>query len=149
VETTVKMIDGERVISILKDCLYREEEVAAMRAGGLATPEGAIVVEAVMMTVGLHPGRLESHREEVRGMLDLLPLQFRTEKDLIGAGGGWSFLNACNDRNGSMWTCEHRKMEALFALGQGLGYVKPLVPKAMWAMFPGGMPYYAVTLNGN
>jgi hypothetical protein len=35
-------------------------------------------------------------------------------------------------------------MEHLFQLGLAAGYVKPLLPREMWAAFPGGVPYYVV-----
>jgi len=68
-----------------------------------------------------------------------LPEQFKGS-----AGGGWSFLNACDDKHGNQWTDLHLRMEQLFQLGIGIGKVKCLMPRAMWSALPGGMPYYAV-----
>lgn len=72
-------------------------------------------------------------------MLANLPDTFRK-----GGGGGMSFLEACNDRNGTLWTGNHRSMENLFLLGLALGEVVCLLPRTMWYILPGGMPYYMI-----
>ena len=38
-------------------------------------------------------------------------------------------------------------MEQLLTLGIGLGYAKYLMPREMWKMFPGGMPYFQIDLE--
>ena len=76
---------------------------------------------------------------EVRDMLSRLPEPFHRTK-----GGGWLFLNACNDRNGVQWTDFHQQMEQLFQLGIGLGLVKCLMSREMWSILPGEMPFYSV-----
>ena len=72
-------------------------------------------------------------------MLENLPLDFQEN-----SGGGMSFLKACDDQEGNQWTGLHRRMEELFVLGTGLGKVKCLMPRELWAALPGGMPYYVV-----
>lgn len=135
--TTTKTINAVRVMAILADCLFQSGEVT----------DDMVKVEGIVTTYGFHPEKLESHREEVKAMLDFLPPQFREDKTILHAGGGWSFLNACNDKHDVQWTGEHRVMEALFALGIGLGYARWLLPRVMWSAFPGGMPYVAVNLS--
>lgn len=132
------MISQERVHEILMDCLYRDEEIAA--ANG-KPPEGFVEVHSVLVHLGLHPKRLENHRKEVREMLMNLPDEFMASK-----GGGWTFLNACNTKDGVQWG-EHRDMDELFALGIGLGYAKFTMPREMWSVLPGGMPY--ITIDDN
>lgn len=127
------LIDSERVGDILMDCLFREGEPI----------DGAILVEGVINPFGLHPGRLESHRAEVTEMLQNLPLPFRPTS-VAGGGGGWSFLNACQDANDEQWTGLHRIMDALFVLGIGLKLATWLLPRDMWSALPGGVPYVAV-----
>lgn len=72
-------------------------------------------------------------------MLDKLPEQFHE-----ATGGGWSFLNACNDRHGNQWTGLHQRMEQLFQLGIALGRVSYCLPREFWSAMPGGVPYIVV-----
>lgn len=123
------MIDPERVNAIFMDCLFKEGEDTSKH----------IKAEGITMNVGFHPERLESHRTEIADMLDELPDEFKES-----GGGGMSFLNACNDKHGNQWTSLHQRMEQLFQLGIGVGKVKCLMPREMWSVLPGGMPYYAV-----
>lgn len=124
------MPDASKLEKIMGDCLFADNE----------DTNSAILVEGIVNNFGFHPERLESHRAEVEKMLSELPIEFFPE-----TGGGMSFLAACNDKYGRQWG-EHRSMEALFALGIALGKVDLLIPKEMWSVFPGGMPYYVVRL---
>lgn len=109
--------------------------------------EGVEVTDAITGPVTLDTcnvlsfdkGRLADHAELVAAMLLELPDEFRES-----GGGGWSFLNACDDRHGRQWTGLHSTMAELFALGLGLGLVKSLLPRDMWDVLPGGVPYYVV-----
>ena len=118
-----------RVEEIFLDCLFRDGEDTST----------ALMVEGIMSTFGFHPGRLESHKEDVRELLSQLPVEFFPE-----TGGGMSFLNACNTRDGELWTGEHRIMEQLFVLGMALKLVVCLLPREVWPALPGEMPYYMV-----
>ncbi len=133
------MIEIVRLEIILRDSLFNDEEVVD---GEL--PEGAILVKGIKKDTGFafHPERLETHREEVTEMLKQLPTQFRES-----GGGGWSFLNACNTKDGKQWTGEHRKMEELFMLGMGLELVKYQLPRDMWPDLYGGMPYISISVT--
>jgi predicted nucleic acid binding AN1-type Zn finger protein len=72
-------------------------------------------------------------------MLNQLPDNFKEE-----TGGGCSFLNACNNNKDEQWTGEHRRMEQLFTMGLGIGKVSCPLPKEMWQLVSGGMPYYMI-----
>jgi hypothetical protein len=130
-------LDARKVREIVLDSLFKDEE--APKDGSI--PLNAIIVEGITVKIGFHKERLESHREEIRELLAELPENFMAEK-----GGGWSFLNACNDKDGHQWG-EHRNMEELFMLGMGLGVVKYILPRKMWAFLPGAMPYVSVHLS--
>jgi hypothetical protein len=125
----MSMLNGEKVRSVFMDCLFQEGEDSSkhIRADGVVT------------NVGFHPGRLEQHRAEIVEMLDELPDQFKES-----SGGGWSFLQACDDKHGNQWTDFHQRMEQLFQLGIGISRVKCLVPRELWKALPGGMPYYVI-----
>jgi len=127
------LIDPEQVNAAFLDCLYNSEEITGKQ------PEDAVIVEGVLQKFGFHPQRLESHRQEVANWLLALPSPFLESK-----GGGWSFLNACQDRNDEQWTGLHVRMDQLFSLGIGLGLAGYLMPRDMWEVFPGGMPYVVV-----
>jgi hypothetical protein len=131
------LIDAERVVKILRDCLFKEDELADGQ-----TPPTAVIVEGILHPFGLHPERLENHRDEVTTMLQSLPKQFHTTEN--GGDGGWSFLNACQDANDVQWTGLHVTMDALFVLGIGLGLAAWLLPREYWNVLPGGMPYVVV-----
>jgi hypothetical protein len=124
----VMILSTAAVEKIFVDCLYKDDEITEGEV-----PEGCVKVEGIEMTVGFHPGRLEEHRDLITMMLAELPEEFKE---------GWSFLNACNDRHGNQWTSFHRAMDQLFMLGMAIGKVKCMAPRELWAVLPGGMPYY-------
>lgn len=127
-------LTAENVEEVLVDCLYTTSE-----CDGETTPRGAIIVEGIVRNFGLHPERLQKHKAEVQEMLSQLPDEFNEKPS-----GGWSFLMACNTKDGTQWG-EHRHMEALFVLAIGLGLAKWLAPRDMWKLFPGGVPYVTIT----
>lgn len=131
------LISAARVEEIFRDCLYTDAEMAGVPEG--ETPEGVVIVEGILSRFGLHPERLESHRAEVNEMLMNLPIGFRRS-----SGGGWSFLQGCQDRNDVQWTGLHQTVGELFTLGIGLGEVSYLLPRELWSAFPGGMPYLVI-----
>ena len=124
------ILTAEAVEAVFHTCMFNEGEDTA----------GYVKAEGISCDVGFHPGRLEEGREVIESMLSELPLEFHES-----SGGGMSFLNACNDKDGKLWTGLHQRMEQLFQLGIGIGRVKCLMPKDMWSALPGGMPYYVVT----
>jgi hypothetical protein len=132
----VSTLTAKAVETAFMNCLFTEEELKE------GQPKEFVQVDAITCHFGFHPGRLESHREEVKALLAELPDQFHA-----GKGGGWSFLNACMDRHGNQWG-EHIHMEQLFALGIGLNLAKWQFPRKMWRALPGGMPYVVVNLEG-
>ena len=122
-------LTSKNVQSVFMDCLFKDGE----------NTSDPIVVEGVVSKFGFHKDRLELHKEDILKMLLQLPKEF--QKD---SGGGMSFLNACNDVDGRQWTDLHQVMEQLFVLGIGCNRVKCLMPREMWKVLPGGMPYYVV-----
>lgn len=131
------MPNSERISDIMKDVLFKTEELPEDGAA----PENAVIVEGLTNKFGFHPDRLESHREEIEGMLKELPDSFLESK-----GGGMSFLNMCNDSKGEQWTSFHRTMEELLVLALGLGVGSYCAPRGLWGAFPGGMPYVSFNL---
>jgi hypothetical protein len=125
-------LDPAMVEEAFKDCLYDTKEEAE------ADPN-AVQVEGIVFNAVLNPLKLEEWQERIVKMLMELPDNYRQS-----GGGGWSFLNACDDRHGNQWTGLHQTMSMLFILGEGIGKVKSVLPRDMWSALPGGMPYYVI-----
>lgn len=102
-------------------------------------PDGAVEVDGIMMSARFDKATLADNAELIAALLLELPDEFMASK-----GGGWSFLNACNDRHGELWTGMHSTMDKLFMLGMGIGMVTCQLPREMWSVLPGEMPYYVV-----
>jgi hypothetical protein len=145
-ERTTMTIDAGRLEDIIRDCLLTEAEVAELGHDPdldvehyMALPESErpfIAIEGIVNSYVFSPGALDTHRDEVREMLDQLPDNFR-----VTGGGGWSFLNMCQTSDGELWG-EHRNVEQLAVLAIALKLGKWALPKSMWPMLPGQMPYF-------
>lgn len=98
-------------------------------------------VTGIVTRARFSPQALDECAGQVRELLAELPDEFRRTR-----GGGWSFLNACNDRHGHQWTGFHRAMEELFMLGLGTGLAAELLPREAWPSLPGQMPYYVLDM---
>jgi hypothetical protein len=125
---------AEEVRRILMECLYTEEETN----GGQEVPKDAVLVEGIVNNFGFHPERLEAHREQVRELLNEMPDDFHA-----GKGGGMSFLQMCVDKHGQHWA-EHPTLGALLALGIGLKMAVFPLPRQVWGILPGGVPYVII-----
>ncbi len=117
-------LTAANINSIINDCLFKEEEIAN------GPPTDYVVAQGVMMQVGFHPGRLESHREDVHSMLGQLADDFMHDK-----GGGMSMLQMPFTKDGTQYG-EQRDADALFMLGQALGLAKPVLPPAHVGSLP-------------
>lgn len=121
------MTNNERVHDIMKRALYEVH--------GPDTAD-AVLVEGVVSRYGFDPARLATVKPEVARLIrDVVPDAF-----LPGTGGGQSFLALAEDRNGEHWA-EHQTIEALCCLAIATGQAKWCLPRDMWAILPGGMPY--------
>lgn len=125
------ILKPERVNAIFIDCLFRDGEDAKNHVEVSGT---------IRKNVRFHPGRLQSHRNEIKTLLDELPDEFKKS-----GSGGRSFFNAHNDKHGNRWTDNDPHVEELFQLGIGIGRVQYKMPKEKWSInLPGGMPYCIV-----
>lgn len=117
----------------------------------LADPQAAegdptIEVEGIMHTWIFNGEAIEAHDAEISAMLAKLPTEFQSVG--VGGGGGWSFLNMCYDRDGNQWTGLHLEVERLVMLGIAAGKATFQMPRGMWEILPGGMPYIVVDPAG-
>jgi hypothetical protein len=124
----MKPLTADNVYTVFKKCLFKEGEPHTDPA----------LVAGIVNRFGFHKGRLESNRAEILELLLQLPEQFHVDK-----GGGWTFLNACVTQTGEQWG-EHINIEQLLALGIATNQARYLMPRDMWKVLPGGMPYFVV-----
>lgn len=136
------MIDVTEVEQAIKDSLYKETEIALVETDEDGAPVDAVRVKGIVHDYGFHPRRLEEQREKVIGWLEQLPLTFRTTAE----GGGCSFLNMPTLEDGTLWG-EQPDAGNLMCLGIGLGLVKIQLPREMWSVLPGGVPYLEIKLG--
>jgi len=122
----------QNVEQIFKTCLFQKGE----------STENYVEAEGIRSIMGFHPQRLEENKENILALIEQFPDSFREE-----GGGGMSFLNMCEDKNGNLWTGMHSIMEQLVALGIAIGKMKYLMPRPMWKTMPGGMPYIVIKTN--
>jgi hypothetical protein len=113
---------------------------ACLAHGAASHP--TITAVGITHTVHFAMTELDRRKAEIAGMLAQLPNEFISHQ--AGGGGGWSFLNACHDRDGVQWTGLHLVMEQLVLLGLATGQVDWCLPREMWKMLPGEMPYFVV-----
>lgn len=126
-------LTSENVDKVFCDCLYGKSEDHHK-----ALSEGKLI-EGVRLKVVFNPEKVENHRQDIKDMLAQLPLAFRKED-----GGGWSFLQMCNDEEGNQWTGVHKQMDALVCLGLAIDELRFCLPREMWKVFPDGMPYVQI-----
>jgi hypothetical protein len=128
-------LDSNKVKEVFLDCLFRDEEEAIN-----VSEDEIVLVEGIMNNVGFYKPRLESHREEIIQMLYQLPDQFKQSSK----GKGWTFLNACEDVNGDLWTGDHAIVEQLVLMGLAIGMVKFCFDREFWEILPSGLPYLTI-----
>ena len=119
----------DAVENLFKDCLAKDEKA-----------DNSTEIQGIVHTFLFDNNKIQQNKDAIDKLLLELPIKFRES-----SGGGYSFLMACNDKNGNQWTGLHLNMEKLFALGLASGRVHALLPREMWDAFPGGMPYYVIT----
>lgn len=125
------MINSSEVHELLMDCLFIGKEKT----------DNAMIIDGIAGKFGLNPIKVEKNKKKILEILKQLPLDFRQEY-----GGGMSFLNMGEDKDGNHWG-EHRAMEQLVVLGLATKNLVYLMPKEMWSALPGQMPYLVLKLN--
>lgn len=100
--------------------------------------DGITMVEGVIGGFAFVTAKLEEKRVDIKTMLKDLPDEF-----MKSGGGGHSFLNACMTKDGEQWG-EQPTVGELVCLGLGLKLVEFVMPREMWSILPGGMPYFVV-----
>lgn len=115
-----KSLTSETVEDLFKACLSDDGEIF----------EGVV-----------HSAKLDvrGSEDEIGALLAQLPVDFMED-----GGGGASFLMACENSQGEIWTDLHMIMDLLFLLGIAAGKAEFLMPRTVWSALPGGKPYIRV-----
>jgi hypothetical protein len=116
-------LTAQNVDTVFKACLVDPVD---------AEPRGMELTEMVMNSAYLDTSK---HTEDIKTMLEELDDDFRADM-----GGGTSFLKAAFTKENVHWG-EHVNMGLLFGLGNAAGLSKFTMPREMWGIMPGGMPY--------
>lgn len=117
--------NAQKVSTLLKACLFNPDTDVTI---------GVVPVEGITREFIFDVGRLEENRAAILEQIDALPWEF---------ANGWSFLNACINKNGDQWG-EHYNVEELMVLGIAIDKIEICLPKQFWAILPGGVPYFQV-----
>lgn len=118
------------VENLFTSCLFEDGEDTAK----------AKIVHGVNLNVGFNPKKLEIHHQEIVSLLEQCHPNFMAS----GESQGWSFLNFCQDKNDEIWTGVHQICDNLICLGLAIGKVEFVMPRELWQIFPGGMPYLQI-----
>jgi hypothetical protein len=126
----VPALSPQAVMALWNACFWRQEE---------DRDEDRLRVDGIITSAPFSQTRVTNHAAEIKRLLLELPDQFRRS-----SGGGWTILNACTDRHGRFWTGEQVVVEQLVLLGLAAGLVTWMLPRDLWSILPGGMPYVRV-----
>lgn len=116
---------AKEVQETFKKCLFKEGEDTT----------GKVEVQGITHNYGLHPGRLKEQTEIVKALLAELPEEFKK---------GWSFLNLCMTKDRVQWTGSHMRCEELVVMAIGLELMSYCLPRELWQVLLGGVPYVIV-----
>jgi len=125
-------LSSTNVETVLRDCFFTPEELPAEDQEAFAKENG-IIVEGILHTFAFHPARVAKHKTTIVAWIEQLPEQFDE---------GYSFLAMCNTKDGNQWTGLQKSMDELACLGMAVGVFASCMPRDMWPVLPGGVPYY-------
>ena len=123
------MINATRLHEICLDSLFNEEELKE----GVEYCPGY----GVLHNFGFKPEKIEEYAEEVKDILSNLEEGFFTPH-------GESFLKLPFDKMGQQWG-EHANAEELVLIGSATGYVDFSIPRIIWNLMPGSVPFITVS----
>ena len=127
------------VNTIFAQCLLAQEPLEESEPPASPPPHHTLV-DGILHRFLFDTHALELHLEDIGAMLTQLPDQFHAD-----SGGGWSFINSCDNKYGGQWADYHSTMEKLWCLGIAVGKARYSMPRDLWPSLYAGMPYLAVT----
>lgn len=125
------MSPARKIHEIFMYCLFDEGE----------DQTGAVLVQGLSSGFGFHPERLAEVKEDLRKIAsDVVSDEFLESK-----GGGMTFLRLPVGRDGKVW-CEQKTSQELMCLCIASGFANYCLPRELWDMMPGGVPYLVFNL---
>lgn len=124
---------SEKVDKVFRSCLFQDNEI--IEGKPIVKP---VEVRGIISKYGFHPERILQAEKTIIDMLSNFSDDFYAD-----GGGGMSFLNFCMTKDGRQWA-EHPTMEMLVVLGIAIDKVRYAMPRDMWEILPGGMPYIII-----
>lgn len=124
------VLTTKNVEAVFKDCLFRDNDSSVE----------PVRTEGVTFNARFHPERLQAHRQTIHNMLAELPEKFKQSNGV----GGDSFLNTYKDKDGNNWASLHLTQGMLVQLGLAIGEIEYPMPRDVWPVLPGGLPYIMV-----
>ena len=125
------MLNAKVIEDAVKDCLFEDNEFV-----NGSPPDNAVIIKGITAVFSFNPERIEKHSSEIISWIDELPEQFLKN----AGGGGWTFLNLPVDRNDHLWG-QQKDAQNLLVLCMAINKADYCLPRDMWHMLPGGVPY--------
>ena len=122
-------LTADNVHNVFINCLAKEVE-----------GKDVIVIKGVINNFAISKFWVDEEKENIKAMLLQLDDNFMND-------GGWTFLNMPMRADGVQWG-EQRNAQELLVLGMACELATIQMPREMWAMFPGGVPYIQVMGKG-
>ena len=127
------MIDSKKLFEVFRDCLMSKKDIVNRKAD-----VGYVLIDGIINKYCLDKCKLKKHEEFIKDYIKELPDEFAE---------GWSFLNLCCDKENNQWTSSQIVAEQLMVLAMGINKAQYLVPRTMWDMLPGRVPYIRFNKN--
>lgn len=124
-------LTAENVQKVFLDCVLKPEEMHY----------AFVIAEGVQTDAKFSRLKLFEYQNQISEMLKFLPDNFRRF-----SGGGWTFLNMCQHKDGHNWTDLHKTVDKLLVLGLALDLISYTMPRDMWSSLPGSMPYVSINI---
>src|ERR1035437_796603 len=100
----------------------------------------AKIINGVVIKVGFNPEGIGENKNEIKDLL----IQCHPDFMSTSKAQGMSFLYFCIDKDENQWTGMHTVCDNLICLGMAIDKVKFLLPREMWTILPGAMPYIQI-----
>lgn len=127
-----EILDSEPVLTVDKvNELYSECSLVEAEVKNDEPTVDFVLGEGVVSVSVFSAERIEKNKETIASLFD----------ELAGIDEGISFLTMCNDQYDRQWTGMHFMVDRLLQLGMASGVVEYTLPRDLWNILPGGMPY--------
>lgn len=120
------VLTAEKVNQLYDECSLVENEVKDDEP-----VVDFVLGEGVRSITVFSAERIENNKEKIAELFD----------EFAGIDAGISFLTMCVDQYDRQWTGLHSTVDLLVQLGIASGVVEYTLPREMWDIFPGSMPY--------